>query len=99
RIAGAGADAALARLERTVDRPPRDADWAVGAGGKVRVVPGLPGLTLDVEKSTAAILAAATRPVHRIAALTVAEEQPKRTTAQATALGITGTVGAYETFF
>ena len=99
RIAGAGADAALARLEHTVNREPRDADWAVGAGGRVRVVPGLPGLTLDVERSTAAILVAATRPTHRVAALTVTEEPPKRTTAQATGLGITGTVGAYETVF
>jgi vancomycin resistance protein YoaR len=99
RIGGAGADAALARLESSVDRSPRDADWAVGAGGKVRVLPGLAGITLDVEKSTAAILAAATRPLHRVAALTVTQQEPKRTTAQAAALGITGTVGAYETFF
>jgi len=99
RIDGAGADAALARLEHAVNREPRDADWAVGAGGTVRVVPGLPGLTLDAQKSAGAILAAATRPVHRVAALPVSQEPPKRTTAQATALGITGTVGAYETFF
>jgi len=99
RIGGPGADAALARLQHTVDRDPRDADWAVGAGGKVRVVPSLPGLRLDVEKSASAILAAATRRSNRVAALTVAEQQPKRTTAQAAALGITGTVGAYETFF
>jgi vancomycin resistance protein YoaR len=99
RIGGPGADTALARLQHTVDRGPRDADWAVGAGGKVRVVPSLPGLALDVQRSSRAILAAATRRTDRVAALSVTEQQPKRTTAQAAALGITGTVGAYETFF
>ena len=98
-LGGPGAATALRRLERAVNRSPRDADWAVGAGGSVRVVPARPGITLDVEKSAAAILAAATRPANRVAPLVYAEQQPKRTTAQATALGITGTVGAYETFF
>ncbi len=99
RLGGPDATAELRRLERAVNRSPRDADWAVGAGGSVRVVPALPGITLDVDKSAAAILAAATRPTNRVAPLVYAEQQPKRTTAQATALGITGTVGAYETFF
>ncbi len=99
RLAGPGAAPELRRLARAVDRAPRDADWAVGAGGSVRVVPARAGITLDVEKSAAAILAAAERPANRVASLVYAEAQPKRTTAQATALGITGTVGAYETFF
>ncbi|HST16783.1 MAG TPA: VanW family protein [Gaiellaceae bacterium] len=99
RLGGRAATAELSRLQKTVDRSPRDADWAVGAGGSVRVVPAQPGITLDVEKATDTILAAATRPVRRVAALPVSEQAPARTTAQATALGITGTVGAYETFF
>src|SRR5215831_4158198 len=99
RIGGGAATAELERLQRMVDRSPRDADWAVGAGGVVRVVPAQPGLTLDTVKTASVILGAATRPTHRIVAMPVTEQAPRRSTAQATALGITGTVGAYETFF
>jgi vancomycin resistance protein YoaR len=99
RLGGRAATAELERLQQMVNRSPRDADWAVGAGGSVRVVPAQPGLTLDVTKTADLILAAATRPGRRVAALPVSEQAPSRTTAQATALGITGTVGAYETFF
>jgi vancomycin resistance protein YoaR len=65
----------------------------------VRVVPAQPGLTLDPVKTASVILAAATRPTQRVAPMPVTEQAPRRSTAQATALGITGTVGAYETFF
>jgi vancomycin resistance protein YoaR len=99
RLGGRAATAQLERLQHAVNRSPRDADWAVGAGGSVRVVPAQPGITLDVGKTADVILAAATRPARRVAALPVSEQAPSRTTAQATALGITGTVGAYETFF
>jgi vancomycin resistance protein YoaR len=99
RLGGPAATAQLRRLQQAFDRAPKDADWAVGAGGKVRVVPAQPGVALDVDRSTAAILAAAERPVNRVAVLPYGAQQPSRTTAQATALGITGTVGAYETYF
>jgi vancomycin resistance protein YoaR len=99
RFGGPGATGELRRLQQAVNRAPRDADWAVGAGGSVRVVPAQPGVALDVPKSTAAILAAAERPANRVATLPFAVAQPTRSTAQAEALGITGTVGAYETFF
>ncbi len=99
KLGGPAATAELRRLEQAIDRAPRDADWAVGAGGSVRVVPAKPGVTLDVEQSAAAILAAAERPVNRLATLSYSVAQPARSTAQAKALGITGTVGAFETFF
>jgi vancomycin resistance protein YoaR len=99
RLAGPTADAYFARLEKTVDTPPRDADFAIAAGGKVRVVPSRPGLGLDVPRSAARILAAATRTTNRTATLVLAEQQPKRTTADARGMGITGTVGSYETFY
>jgi len=99
QLGGTGAMQELRRLQETVNRPPRDADWAVGAGGSVRVVPAQPGLALDVQKAAAAILAAAQRPANRVASLRYAVAQPQRTTAQAQSLGITGTVGAYETYF
>jgi vancomycin resistance protein YoaR len=99
RFSGAAADAYFARLEKTVDAPPKDADFAIGAGNKVRVVPSRPGLALDVPRSVARILSAASRAQNRTATLVLAEQQPKRTTADAQAMGITGAVGTYETFY
>ena len=99
QLGGPAATAQLRRLQKAFDRVPKDADWAVGAGGKVRIVPAQPGVSLDIDRSAAAILAAARRPANRVAVLPYSVAQPSRTTAQATALGITGTVGAYETFF
>lgn len=99
RFSGPAADAFFARLEKTVDAPPKDADFAIDSNGKVRIVPSRPGLALDVQQSTGRILAAATRVTDRSATLVLAEQQPKRTTADAQAMGITGTVGSYETFY
>jgi vancomycin resistance protein YoaR len=99
RFSGPAADAYFARLEKTVDTPPRDADFAVTSDGKVRVVPSKPGLGLDVPQSATRIFAAATKVTNRTATLVLAEQQPKRTTAEAQAMGITGTVGSYETFY
>lgn len=98
RIVGPAADAFFARLERTVDRPAKDATFAV-SNGAVSVVPSEPGVTLDVPRSVDAVLAAAERPVNRVATLVFADQQPTRTTADARAMGITGTVGSYETFY
>jgi len=98
-FAGPAADAYFARLERTVDRKPKDADFAVNADGSVRVVPAAAGLSLDVPRSASRILAAAVRPTNRVANLALAQQQPKRSTAAAQAMGITGTVGTYETLY
>jgi vancomycin resistance protein YoaR len=99
RFSGPAADAFFTRLEKTVDTPPKDADFAVASDGGVRIVPSQPGLALDVPRSAARILAAATRVTNRVATLVLAEQQPKRTTADAQAMGITGTVGSYETLY
>jgi vancomycin resistance protein YoaR len=99
RFSGPAADAYFARLEKIVDTPPKDADFAISSNGKVRLVPSQPGLGLEVPQSAARILAAATRVVNRSATLALAEQQPKRTTADAQAMGITGTVATYETFY
>jgi vancomycin resistance protein YoaR len=98
RLIGPAANAYFARLERTVDRPAKDATFAV-ANGRISVVPAQPGYVLDVPRSAAAILAAAERPANRVATLVLASEQPARTTAEARAMGITGTVGSYETVY
>jgi vancomycin resistance protein YoaR len=99
RFSGPAADAFFARLEKTVDTPPKDADFAIAAGGGVRIVPSKPGLGLDVPRSAARILSAATKVQDRTAALVLVQQQPKRTTAEAQAMGITGTVGSYETYY
>jgi vancomycin resistance protein YoaR len=99
RFGGAAADAELARLARMVTRPSKNADWAVASDGHVYVVPGRAGTTLVARPSAARILAAAKRPRNRLATLVLAEQPPARTTAEARALGITGTVGSYETFY
>jgi vancomycin resistance protein YoaR len=99
RFTGPAADAYFARLERAVDTPPKDADFLITADGKAHVVPSRPGLALDVPQSAARIFGAATKVRNRTATLVLAEQQPKRTTANAQAMGITGTVGSYETFY
>jgi vancomycin resistance protein YoaR len=98
RFRGPAADVYFARLEREVDLPARDAGFAV-SGQHVHVVPARPGRSLDVPRSAAAILAVASRPNDRITNLALVVSQPKRSTAAAEAMGITGTVATYETFY
>jgi vancomycin resistance protein YoaR len=96
RFVGPAADAFFARLERTVDRPAKDASFAIH-GSMISVLPAAAGLTLDVPRSVAAVLAAAERPANRVATLAFSVQQPARSTAAASAMGITGVVGSYET--
>lgn len=98
-FAGPAADAYFARLERELGRPPEDARFAVTAAGGIRVVPSQPGVELDVLRSAAAVVAAAQRPAARVARLALVRQPPQRTTAEAKAMGITGTVGSYETIY
>jgi vancomycin resistance protein YoaR len=97
-LGGPAANAYFSKLDRTVSHPPHDATFAV-YGSEVRVVPGRPGVGLDVARASAAVLAAAKRPVIRVARLVVGEVPPKRGTADAKAMGITGLVGSYETIY
>jgi len=99
RLRGSAADHYFARLQGQVERAPKDADFAATADGSVRIVPAQPGLALDAVSSANRVLVAAERRTNRVATLALAVEQPKRTTADAKAMGITGTVGAYETFY
>jgi vancomycin resistance protein YoaR len=98
-FSGPAASRYFARLEKSVDRAPRDATFAVNASGTVRVVPAAVGIALDVPRSAARILAAAEQPTNRVARLVLSERRPNRTTAEAQAMGITSTVAAYETFY
>jgi vancomycin resistance protein YoaR len=98
RFRGAAADSYFARLGRQVERAPKDATFAV-AGDRVKVVPARTGIALDVARSAAAILTAAERPANRVARAVLAVQQPARSTSEAAAMGITGVVGTYETFY
>ncbi len=98
RFVGPDADAFFARLERKVDRSAKDASFAID-GSKISVVPASSGLTLDVPRSVAAVLAAAARPTNRVATLSFSVQQPARSTAAARAMQITGVVGTYETVY
>ena len=85
-------------MSRKVEHAPVDASFAVTSSG-VRVVPARPGTALDVVASAKALLTAALSPVNRVAQLSVVEQQAKRTTAEAKAMGIKGVVSSYETYF
>jgi vancomycin resistance protein YoaR len=56
-------------------------------------------VAIDVPVTAAAILAAATSPGERVARLAVTTSTPKRSTAEAKAMGITGLVGSYTTIY
>ena len=99
---GLGGDAAntyFEHLDRLLSHPARNATFAVSASGAVHVVPAQPGLAVNVAQTVASVLAAAERRIARVAKVTVSESQPKRTTADAAAMGITGTVSSYETIY
>jgi vancomycin resistance protein YoaR len=97
RLGGPGADAYFAKLERRVDKFARDATWRPTSSGSIELVDAVPGVTLDVPRSAAVVLAAAERLQNRTANLVVQADQPSRSTKDAAAMGITGVVGTYET--
>jgi vancomycin resistance protein YoaR len=63
------------------------------------VIPQQPGIGLDVPRSAAALLTAAQSASNRVAHFVVTSVTVGRTTAEATAMGITGVVSSYETFY
>ena len=99
RLAGARADRFFANLKKRVEHTPKDATFAIGARNIVRVVPAQPGRTLEMEATTRNLMAALLSPTSRKADLAVTTASPERTTADARTMGITGLVGAYETFY
>jgi vancomycin resistance protein YoaR len=100
-IGGPEADRYFKRLERTVGKPARNADFEVTAAGKVKVVPHENGRELDMRKTPRALLAAALArsPAARVAAVEIVPKTPARTTAEAKAMGINGLVGGYTTIY
>jgi vancomycin resistance protein YoaR len=98
-LAGPAADRFFANLRKRVVRAPKDAGFAVGARNVVRVVPAAAGRALDTEGTTRNLMAALLSTTNRRAELRVTSITPERTTRDAKAMGITGLVGAYQTFY
>jgi vancomycin resistance protein YoaR len=98
-IGGPGGDAFFRRFRKQVDRKPADAAFVVLPSDRVQVRPALPGLKLDVDAAKRAILAAALTPDDRVARLLVEQAQPERSTREARAMGITGRVAGYTTYY
>ena len=95
-------DAAGRRFEnlaRGLSRPPRSADFAVRANGKVRVVPARPGREFNLPATASALLTAASRTTNRSAAVVVAHFEPRMTTAEAKALEIERQLASYSTLY
>jgi len=65
----------------------------------VRVVHARPGRELNVAATSAALLRAASRPTNRVAAIVVAEFQPRLTTAEAQALEVERQLASYSTLY
>jgi vancomycin resistance protein YoaR len=98
-IGGPGGDAFFRRFRTQVDRKPADAAFVVLPSDRVQVRPALPGLNLDVDAAKRAILAAALTPDDRVARLLVEQAEPERSTREARAMGITGRVAGYTTYY
>jgi vancomycin resistance protein YoaR len=99
RIAGPVAERYFEHLRKSVDRPAQDAGFAIGANNSVSVVPARSGLLLDERATARAIVAAGLSPTDRVARVAVRREAPAVSTREASAMGITGLVGAYETTY
>jgi vancomycin resistance protein YoaR len=97
-LAGKQADAFVLRLQKALDRDPKDASFAV-AGPAVHIVPDLPGRSVDVPKTVENIVAAALSPRNRTAVVVVSTKQAKRTVKDAKAMGVKELVSSYTTEF
>jgi vancomycin resistance protein YoaR len=101
-IGGAKADAYFGALAKNVDKPPTDAGWEVQSGGGISIVPGVEGRSLDALKTAQNVLRAALRTgglERRTAAVVVDTQAPRRTTAEARAMGIKEVVSSYTTIY
>jgi vancomycin resistance protein YoaR len=86
-------------LRRGIDRPARDATFRVTASGRAVVVPARLGRVISEARTSRRILLAALSPRPRNARVIVTHQDPRRSTAQARAMGITTRVSRYETIY
>jgi vancomycin resistance protein YoaR len=98
-MGGSGANEFFRRFRASVDRHAEDAGFVIMPGDRVVVRPSKPGRELNVTAASRAILAAALSPTDRIARLVVERAKPERTTREARAMGITGRVAGYTTYY
>ncbi len=98
RIGGEGANTYFKRLQKVVNRPARDAQFVVITNG-ITIKPSLDARVVDVPATAHALLGAALRPLDRTAEIAIATHPAKRTTEDAKAMGISGIVSSYTTYF
>lgn len=80
-----------------LEAPARDARFEVTPADEIRVIAGEPGVRLDAENVTRALLAAAQSDEHHGELPLAFEPQPARSTEQAEKLGIRKLVGSFTT--
>jgi vancomycin resistance protein YoaR len=98
-IGGRGANRYFGGLARQLNRPARNAGFAISSSGSVGIIPSRSGQILNVAGTAARLLAAASRPDDRVVHLLVTVDRPGRTTQEARAMGIRRLVGSYETIY
>jgi vancomycin resistance protein YoaR len=98
-IGGPAANKYFGNLAKAVGRPPRELDFSVASSGKATIIPSKNGRRLDIDATHKAFLAAALSTTNREAKLAVVADEPELSTTRAQALGITGLVGGYTTYY
>ena len=98
-IGGPAAKRYFEALAKAVGRPPREVEFTVTSSGQAHMVRSRDGRELDVEATQRAFLAAALSTTNREAELVVVRAHPQLSTQRAKALGITGLVGGYTTYY
>jgi vancomycin resistance protein YoaR len=96
RIGGPAAVRWFRRFSTQVQRPARDATFAVH-GSRISVVPARVGLSVDTARTARAVLAAALRPQGRVARGVLVTTRPRVSTAAARRMGVKGVVGTFTT--
>jgi vancomycin resistance protein YoaR len=96
-IGGAAADAYFRALGERVGSPPVDATFSV-SGDTIGVIPSRNGTALEVERTAAALLRAATSRGNRVATVSIVRAVPDRTTKDALAMGIDTRMASYKTY-
>ena len=97
-LGGPKADRWLAALQRSVNKPARNADFQIISGG-IQIVPDRNGLELDAQAAAKSVLAAALQRKGRLARLSVTRAPAERTAAEAKRMGITKLVKSYTTLY
>jgi vancomycin resistance protein YoaR len=98
-IGGPAAKKYFGNLAKAVGRPPREVDFSLSSSGKAMMIPSKNGRRLDLEATEKAFLTAALSTTNRETELVVVAAEPELSTTRAKALGITGLVGGYTTYY